>query len=125
MKLTELMTVTEISVAIATIAFVLLVIFLIITLLKIKKSIEFAQLDFHRVSLELSGLISKTTEISSEIQKKSEHMFDTLSSFLEPHHNTSKQPDLVHKVPFKLIGWITSSLFLVKKTKDFIKGMVK
>ena len=124
MKITEVLTVTEFSVATVAVAFVILVIFLIITSVKIKKSVENAQLDFHRVSIELSSLISKANELSTDIKNKSDVFFDAFNSSNQSHPNDAEESaDSKPKVPIKLIGWVISSLLLARKTKNLIKKL--
>ena len=124
MKITEIVTVTEISVAVIALAFVMLVIFLIITSIKAKKAFESTQVDLHKVSLEISNLISQVNGLTADIQTKTDILFDTISSF-KPTTNTADSSENEHPVKAQtsltLIGWVLSSLLLAKKTKNFMK----
>lgn len=113
MKITELLTITEVSISVATVAFVLLVIFLIITSIKTRKAIESAQVDLHRLSLETTLLVSKLSDLTDDIKKKIEGV-----GLLTPNpENHNESP----RITPQLIGWAVSSFLFLRKAKNLFK----
>lgn len=109
----ELVTITEVSISVATIAFVLLVIFVIITSIKTRKAIESARVDLHRISLETTVLISKLSDLTGDIQKKVEGV-----GLLTPNQENHNE---IPRIAPQLIGWAVSSFLFIRKVKNLFK----
>ena len=109
----ELLTITEVSIIVATVAFILLVIFLIITGIKTRKAIESAQIDLHRVSLEITNLVTKLSGLTDDVKTKIEG-----GGLLNPP-TEDKNENL--RISPQLIGWAVSSFLFLRKAKNLFK----
>lgn len=136
----------EICLAIIAVMLIGLAIILIKISSQFQESIRFLQTDIHRLSTEISGLLSslthfiqkdlhgtsteithlvqKLTDISSDINEKSHSLnflfkpLNFMSSKMDPSKNSFVRK--CESIPH-LMKWIVSSAQLFKSTREFIK----
>lgn len=118
----------QVSLLIIAIAFVALVSVLVVTLLKVKKALYILQGDLHDLSIETTALVAKLNELATDLNQKSQSLnflikplkFFNKMSLLKNETNAEEASPIKETVS-QLMEWITTSLILVKKTKEFIK----
>lgn len=114
--------ITEVSVIIIAIAFVVLVIFLSITLLQTRKTLESTKKDLHHVSHEAVQLMQKIDALTSDIKSKSESLnfvFRPLKALNKPPRNEETE------TASEIVGWITLSIILFEKVRAAVKNHAK
>ncbi len=108
----------ETSISIIAVAFVVLVGFLIATLIKLQKTLDSSQKDFHHLSHEATHLMEKVEDLTSDLKSKSEALnfvFRPLKSFESRHHKET------HDTVKELLGLVTIGLSLFDKIKAAVK----
>lgn len=111
----------ETSMTIIALSVVVLVVFLCIALVRLKKTLESTKRDLHHVSTEAVQLMKKVEELTSDVQSKSESLnflFKPLKALNKPEHS---QVDTIKEV----IHWASISLLLFKKIKAAVKSHEK
>lgn len=127
--------VIEVTLVIIAVSLVLMVGGVIAMAVKVNKTIDYLQADLHRVSFELTDLMFKVNQLTTDLQAKSESLNFIFEALRSHNANESSEegdyPEGAHafdggstphnKTMPQVIGWLLSSVFLIKKTKEFIK----
>jgi uncharacterized protein YoxC len=111
----------DLSIAVISITFVVLVTFLVITLIQTRKTLESIRKDLHNVSNEAVQLMHKLDALTADIKSKSESLnfvFRPLKSI-----NKAQKQDL--DTEEQVVGWIALSLCLFEKIKTAVKHYAK
>ncbi len=112
---------TEASIAIASLAFVVLVVFLIITLLHMRRTLRSIRKDLHHVSIEAVRLMHKIDGLTSDIKTKSE----SLNFVFRPLQALNKPRKEASDTAAEVVDWLTVSLVLFEKIKAAVKHHAK
>lgn len=93
---------------------------------KIYKAVGTLQADLRRVSFELTDLLFKVNQLTTDLQTKS----NALNSLFAPFETSEASPSEEAENPRaktipQLMGWLVSSVFLIKKTREFVKKYAK
>jgi uncharacterized protein YoxC len=114
----------ELSLAIIAIALVILIVFSIIIFLKIQKSVDGIEQDLHHLSVGTEDLVVKLNGLASDLAKKSQSLnfLFTPLGFLNKKIGTEASSAPKKVIP-QLAEWITTSLVLFKKSKEFLKNI--
>lgn len=112
---------TDLSVAVISIAFVVLVTFLVITLIQTRKTLESVRKDLHNVSNEAVQLLHKLDALTSDIKSKSE----SLNFVFRPLKSINKAQKHDMDTEEQVVGWIALSLCLFEKIKAAVQQYAK
>lgn len=88
---------------------------------------DFVETDLHKVSQETNHLISDVNAFSSDIKKKVDSFdflfrpLSSLNSKLDSELSSKTEASSFRETIPQILKWIVSSVFLIKTTKEFIK----
>ena len=112
----------DIALMIIASSLVILAASFIYAIVKVDKILEVLQSDVHRISSELSDLLPKVNQLTTDLQAKS----DALNCIFTPLASSHKaEGDGNSRTMPQLMEWVISSAFLIKKTKEFVKKYAK
>ena len=89
---------------------------------------EFVQTDLHKISKNTSHLIGKLTDLTSDINDKSQSLsclfkpFSFLSEKLSADSSQNESPSPYKTIPH-LLSWIATGIFIIKKTRELSRKL--
>jgi len=111
-----------IDIAVSTIAaaFVALVIFMVIFLVKLQKTLKGLKNDLHKVTEQAVELMNEVQELTSDIKYKTESLnfaFRPLKALNKSKHKDDSYLDTAAEA----VDWVSTSLVLFNKIKEAVK----
>jgi Na+-translocating ferredoxin:NAD+ oxidoreductase RnfC subunit len=113
----------EISVAVIAGAFLLLSVFLVISLLNTNKTVKALQKDIHHLSNETVKLVENTDEFVTDVKRKSQAMNFLFRPFMnrERAHREERSHSKAEDTVAAAIDWVVTGVDLLNQIKGYLK----
>jgi uncharacterized protein YoxC len=112
--------VIEISVAVIAVAFIVLVIFIVMALLKARRTLDAMRRDLHHVSTEAIHLMRKLDALASDIKSKSE----SLNFVFRPFRSMNREKNGTNTLT-DAIQWVGKGLILFDQLQAVVRRYAK
>ena len=89
---------------------------------------EFVQTDLHKISKNTSNLIGKLTDLTSDINNKSQSLnclfkpFSYLTAKTDADSSDDESPSPYKSIP-QILSWVASGIFIIKKTRELARKL--